>query len=435
MKFLFLFLLIVCASPEWKAQISVSPEKISFGTITRDTDLVVDILVENKGSKADYLLRHSFSHEFEVKVTSMRIEPGENIVIRIRFNPRKTGPFEEIVSLYFASMQKPVLLPIRANVLYADPNGGLACPDFSQLEAECCAQNFFSVEVVDNATGSPLSSATVRIEEEGVTQLRLSTNQEGRVSHEAPIGYYTITGSKEGYQSASVHSYINRQHNKFVLRLTREYEIQVPTEEPDKPATDTADVVYSTALPEDQYKPNRIVFLLDVSGSMGSGDKLDLLKKSLAELSGVLREIDQVAVVSYADEAIILLPPTRGNSREQIVAMIHDLRAGGKTSGLKGFRRAYQLIEKSFDETANNQLIVITDGAFNPEDQAGIEKLVRRSAKKRIQTSIVAIRSNSYATESLGMLSDSGNGSFLRIDSEHEAMSVLIEELRKQSRK
>ena len=144
-------------SSDITAQLRISPEKINFGEFTRDSEAVVDIIVENLETKTDYLLRSAFSTSFEVRWTDKKIEPGQQIVIRIKFNPRAKGNFKEVAELYFASTDKPIMLPIEADVKYVNVNGSTPCPDFNTKVADCCAQNFFVVEVYDAETKKPIN--------------------------------------------------------------------------------------------------------------------------------------------------------------------------------------------------------------------------------------------------------------------------------------
>jgi Ca-activated chloride channel homolog len=434
-----LTLLILLANATLHGQVRVTPASIQFGTFTRETDAVVDILVENTSGKKDFLLRHTFSHEYDVKISSKTLEPGGQIVIRILFNPRTKGPFEDRIELYFANSQTPVILPVSADVQYVNPNGNLPCPDFGQREAECCVSNLFLVEVVDDETGEAISKATVKIEENGYLHLRLQTNETGRVSQEARIGFFEIKAEKQGYFPASLHSYINKRNNKFTLRLKRDENFNPKTDALYIPPADSVVAEEkpqeNELLPESLYSPNNIVFLLDISGSMKVGDKMDLMRKALSELTGTLRPVDQITLVSYADQAKVILPTHSGADKSEIIDAVANLRADGKTSGTKGFKRSFDILRKTFKENGNNQLIVITDGAFRPEDQEGIEKLVKRAAQRRMRTTTVAIKGSNYALETLAALSQAGNGSFLQLNSMDEAEEALIEELRKQSRK
>jgi Ca-activated chloride channel family protein len=145
--------------------------------------------------------------------------------------------------------------------------------------------------------------------------------------------------------------------------------------------------------------------------------------------------VDQITLVSYADQAKVILPTHSGTDKSEIIDAVANLRADGKTSGTKGFKRSLDILRKTYRENGNNQLIVITDGAFRPEDQKGIEKLVKRAAQRRMRTTTVAIKGSNYALETLAALAHTGNGSFLQLNSMDEAEEALIEELRKQSRK
>jgi len=441
---IFHFIFLLCAGAD--AQLAVNPQKLNFGEVTKDTDMVVDIIVENKSSKPDLLLRSTFSNEFEVKFSTKQLEPNGQLVVRLKFNPRKKGVFQEVGELYFASMTTPIQIPITAKVLYVNVNGNTPCPDFSTRVADCCSKNFFLVEVYDADTNEPIEGAFVRLEEEGYLHLRLKTNNEGKVSNEARIGFYELSAEKDGYEKKMISSYVNNANAKFVFYLKKKNPVKVlKTEEEvvikEKPITEPEtfeEVVVSevsTELPVDRFAPNNVVFLLDISGSMGVGDKLELMQYSLQELVSVLRGVDQMALVSYAGDATVLQATTSGSNKQALREIVAGIRTGGKTSGAKGFKKAYQLLQKSKIQGGNNQLIVITDGAFAVEDQKDIEKMVKRYATKGYETTVVAIEANNFAKDKLGLVSQLGNGSFLQVEDKTSAERVLIEELKKQSAK
>ena len=449
------------------AQLAVNPQKLNFGEVTKDTDMVVDIIVENKSSKPDLLLRSTFSNEFEVKFSTKQLEPNGQLVVRLKFNPRKKGVFQEVGELYFASMTTPIQIPITAKVLYVNVNGNTPCPDFSTRAADCCSKNFFLVEVYDADTNEPIEGAFVRLEEEGYLHLRLKTNKEGKVSNEARIGFYELSAEKEGYEKKMVSSYVNNANAKFIFYLKKkggdgdmdmdmdmEKDMDMDMEKDMDPSTgsgtedmdpstgsgtaenDKQEVVeVSVELPVDRFAPNNVVFLLDISGSMGVGDKLELMQYSLQELVSVLRSVDQMALVSYAGDATVLQATTSGANKQALREIVAGIKTDGKTSGAKGFKKAFQLLQKSNIKGGNNQLIVITDGAFAVEDQKDIEKMVKRYAVKGYETTVVAIEANNFAKDKLGLVSQLGNGSFLQVEDKTSAERVLIEELKKQSAK
>lgn len=111
--------------------------------------------------------------------------------------------------------------------------------------------------------------------------------------------------------------------------------------------------------------PNNLVFLIDVSGSMQSHDKLPLLKQGFKLLVDQLREVDQIAIVVDAGSSGIALEPTSGRNKEKILKAIEKLRASGSTAGSRGIKHAYALAQNIYDEDANNRVTLATDGDFN----------------------------------------------------------------------
>lgn len=429
------------------AQIMVNPSKISFGEFGKDSEKIVDLILENKTGKSDFLLRSVIGVDFEVKFTTKTLDPYGQMVIRLQFNPRQKGDFREVIELYFASMTEPIKIPVTAKVNYVNVNGNTPCPDFNTRPADCCSSNWFIVEVYDAQTLKPIEKARVRIEEDGYIHLNLQTTKEGKVSQTARIGFYSIVVDKKGYKAQTQTSYINNLNGLFQFYLERdasfkeeeivqiEEEVIEEVEEIIIPDEEIAEIKESTSLPESMFSANNVVFLLDISGSMGIGDKLDLMKYSLEELVSVLRDIDKVGLISYANEAKVLQHSTSGSNKEEVITQVKNITTGGKTSGAKGFKRSFQMLKKNKIEGGNNQLIVISDGAFAIEDQKAIEKLVRKYQKKGYSTTVVGIKANSFAKDNLEFVSKLGNGSFLQIEDKDSAEQILIEELKKKSAK
>lgn len=442
--------LILCCVLQGISQVEISPKRLDFGTTNPDTEWIVDIKITGKSSQKDFFLRHTFSHEYEVLFTSKTIMPDSTITMRIKFKPRMKGAFKENIQLYVASMQEPVILPVTAFVDYKNPADNIPCPTFSQRSADCCASNQFEVEVIDKETKAPIGKATVKIIEDRTLQTKLETNRDGKATRDVPIGYYQLVASHKDYFPQSVVSYVNLRKSYFKFELERipEAIVEKPVEEKkEEPKSDEviiitggvpepvqSSIVYSEVLPEDKYKPNNIVFLLDVSGSMNQGDKLELMKGTLKQLTKVLRPSDKITLISYADNSKILLATTSGDNKGEILTIVNELKTAGATSASKGFKTAYDVLKKEQIKDGNNQVIVITDGVFNPEDQEQINSLVKKSARKNFITSIMGIKCHPFAVRKLSDVSTYGNGSFLLIEDEND-LNIIIDELKKRSAK
>ena len=117
-------------------------------------------------------------------------------------------------------------------------------------------------------------------------------------------------------------------------------------------------------IPTENLPPSNLVFLIDVSGSMGDVNKLPLLKSAFKMLVKELRPQDQVAIVVYAGAAGQVLPSTSGKKKEKILEALDNLEAGGSTAGGAGIRLAYQIAQNNFKKGGNNRVILATDGDF-----------------------------------------------------------------------
>lgn len=176
---------------------------------------------------------------------------------------------------------------------------------------------------------------------------------------------------------------------------------------------------------------SNLVFLIDVSGSMGSPDKLPLLLQALAMLVAQLREQDRVAIVVYAGSAGLVLPPTSGADKPTILAALDRLDAGGSTAGGAGIRLAYDVARAHFITGGNNRVILATDGDFNVgvTDNAELEQLIEHRRKEGTALTVLGFGGGNIQDDRMEMLADKGNGNYAYIDSRLEARKVLVHEV------
>src|SRR5690606_664669 len=118
-------------------------------------------------------------------------------------------------------------------------------------------------------------------------------------------------------------------------------------------------------LPAAARQRANLVFLIDISGSMQSADKLPLLKQSLHTMLLGLQPEDTVAIVTYANGVKTALAPTAVKHRARITEVLQSLSASGGTAGGAGLQTAYRLAEENFDKDAVNRVMLATDGDFN----------------------------------------------------------------------
>ncbi len=184
-------------------------------------------------------------------------------------------------------------------------------------------------------------------------------------------------------------------------------------------------------LPHAQRPRANLTFLIDVSGSMASDDKLPLIQKALQQLGEGLRPDDTVAIVTYAGQSGVALPPTKGREIKSIMAAVKDLGAGGSTAGEAGIRKAYDLAEQMFDAEAVNRVILATDGDFNVGefDPRRLEELIAEKRRTGVYLTILGVGQGNLNDTLMQRLAQAGNGQAAYIDSLLEARKVWIEEL------
>lgn len=184
-------------------------------------------------------------------------------------------------------------------------------------------------------------------------------------------------------------------------------------------------------IPFEQIAPMNLVFLIDVSGSMGDANKLPLLKKSFSLLTSKLRIEDRVAIVVYAGAAGCVLPSTPGNEKATIVAALDRLEAGGSTAGGEGIKLAYAIAKENFLENGLNRVIIATDGDFNigASSDAEMTRLIEARRDDGIFLTSLGFGMGNYKDSKMESIADNGNGNYFYIDNIDEARKVLVTQL------
>ena len=181
---------------------------------------------------------------------------------------------------------------------------------------------------------------------------------------------------------------------------------------------------------EDLPRTN-IVFLIDSSGSMQDENKLPLLKESLSLLIDSLRPEDRVSVVAYAGSAGLVLPPTAGNRKREILGAIDRLEAGGSTAGGEGIDLAYKTAAQNLFSDGNNRVILATDGDFNvgQSSEEELRTMIEERRDQGIYLTVLGLGMGNYKDARMEALADNGNGNYAYIDTLNEANKVLVTEL------
>ena len=177
--------------------------------------------------------------------------------------------------------------------------------------------------------------------------------------------------------------------------------------------------------------PRNLVFLIDVSGSMASHDKLPLVQSAMRMLVDELEERDRVAIVVYAGASGLALPSTTGRDKAAITRAIAELEPGGSTNGAEGIQLAYRVAREHFIRGGVNRVVLATDGDFNVgvTSQDALVRLIERERQSGVFLSVLGVGTGNLKDSTMEQLAGKGNGNYAYLDSLHEARKVLVREL------
>lgn len=172
------------------------------------------------------------------------------------------------------------------------------------------------------------------------------------------------------------------------------------------------------------------VFLVDVSGSMDSDDKIELLKSGLKMLVDYMRPTDRISLITYASGVEKVLPSTPAGESEVIKKAISQLTARGSTAGAAAMEMAYAEAEANYIEGGNNRVIMGTDGDFNVgvTSTDALVEMVENNADKGIYLTVCGFGRGNLNDSMIEKITNSGNGTYEYIDCEDELTKVFINE-------
>jgi len=326
----------------------------------------------------------------------------------------KTGVEGGVTGGVLGGVVREVKAPVRARmVMHAPPPPGYQ-PPFNTEEYDRIYENQYLL-AIDN----PLSTFSIDVDTASYSNIRrfIKRNQfppKDAVRVEEMINYFRYDYPlPKGKHPFSVYTEIsscpwNEDHRLVHIGLQ------------------------GKKLAASELPPSNLVFLIDVSGSMRSANKLPLLKSAFQLLTKQLGKKDKVALVVYAGAAGLILPSTPGDKKEKIIESIDRLRAGGSTAGGEGILLAYKVAIENYIKGGNNRVILATDGDFNV-GASSTSDLVRMIEEKREQgvfLTITGFGMGNYKDGRMEQLADKGNGTYHYIDGLLEAKKVFMDDMR-----
>ena len=356
------------------SQLTFNDQNTNLGTIAETFEIKGDVFVKNNTAKKIFLMRADADKGVKVYSSKKTLQPGDTCMIIISFFPEAAGKFKKKINLVTSDNALPYEITISGNLLKLKRDDKLACFYFGNRKNTSIKTTTEPIVVKNNNDKKDNSNKLP----DNSSQPKIDT-----VWEKPPV----------------------------VLKETDPNELSVLG-----------------------FKPNNILFLIDVSSSMKDSLKLPLMKLALHTLIDAVREIDVITLVTYADSVKIIKEAIKGSNKEELHKVVDGLKAKGLTKGNKAILFSQQLAQKHFIVEGNNQIIMATDGKFRfySEDQ---NTWTQKQLDKKIVLTTVAFGNDRDAMKNLKEISEKGEVSFIHIKKRHGSEDKLLLEIKMRSKR
>ena len=383
MRFILLNILLIIIVQKTLAQnnlITIDEANKDIGIQENIYKIKADFIITNHQSKNLYLLRADAEKGITIKPSKKTIQPNDTALIVVEFIPKNTGKFNEAILLITSADGLPFKFSLSGNIKSIKTDDKTACFYFGK----------------PNTAGVKIIEPIVVVE----------NNKPKDTSNKIPDNTTTTT-----YPTHTITT-----QNPIVTSPTKE-----PTIIKDKTILDGA-----------LYKPNNIVFLVDVSSSMSDTLKLKVMQHALHYLISVLRPTDKISFITYADTVHILRDGISGDQKDDLNSVINKLKARGSTRGRKAIFFSLDIALKNYLNDGNNQIILATDGKFRfySEDQ---QMYLTKQGSYHIKLTTIALGNDKEALKNLKEIAEIGKGSFIHIKNKNKGQEQLLNEIKENS--
>ncbi len=364
-------------------QIDFSAKTVELGSIKEAYEIRADIVVKNTGSKKLYLLKADGEKGIKVFTSKKTIDVNDTALLVISFIPENAGRFSKEIRLFSSAQMEASELRIKGNLEVLKNDDKTACFYF----------------------GKPNKPVQVKEDAIVINQPNIKRDNSNKMPDNSSEPIVTKTVVEEPEIASTSPSTAKKE-----------------------------DVGLSTALPENLYKPNNLLFLVDVSNSMKDSSKLPLLKLAMHKIIDDVREIDHITLVSYADSIKILAENISGANKKELHSIVSNLKARGLTKGRQAIIKSEAILVKNYIAEGNNQMLLATDGKFNfySDDE---KKFEEQQIGHPVVMSVIGFGNDRDAIKNLKEIADKGKGSFMHIKKKTNLDEILMEEVKLRSKR
>lgn len=178
----------------------------------------------------------------------------------------------------------------------------------------------------------------------------------------------------------------------------------------------------------DARPATQLIFVIDVSGSMGQQNRLELVKETLALLVNALRPDDSIGIIVFSDNSRAVLDVTPVKEKDTILSAIQSLHTEGATNAEAGLILGYQMAQQHLRQDAMTRIILCSDGVANvgntgPET---ILKTIRANVANKITLTTVGFGMGNYNDVLMEQLANDGDGNYFYVDNLREARRIFV---------
>lgn len=434
------------------AQIQVDKTIFDHGDIRLFNNDTAWFTLSNNSSKTVFLLPTMPKDDYAVLMDGQSLAPGGSMRIGIVYYTGEKGRFDQKIPLYFSNAKEPLILNIKGNIRSIHETAFSACPSIENSRPLKPDLIPLKITVRDLATSELLSAVKIEAINRRVVYNCVPGYESSTYKCKLPYGLLGIKAEKKGYEPAQLNFEYNAHNYECVVFLKRSTgSDSIREKEPERVAKhDPIDTVRKDDIPvyvpvaysdsgfnSYRYKPNHLIFIVDISGSMKDSGKLNFLKRAMRELTAMIRPGDYITLITYTNKVKVVFEHKSGLETSAINMAIDTLKAGGGSNGSQSLVIAYELARKYFINQGNNQVFIATDGLLNSSKMSN-EDLYRMAARAyredHVILSAIGFGDDAAAIAFLQKLSRSGRGNFLRILNLEADLRALSDEVKTQSR-
>jgi len=406
----------------------IEKPEFDFGSVSEWNNPVATFAITNNTPQILNMMAGSPQSDIYVVLPQGIIQPFQTKQIQIFYFSSKLGKFKREIPLYVTSQREPLQVTLKGEITGFGERAQKVRPGWSELPDSTQTYDEFNILIVDHYTNEPLPGVSVMLISKKSTVPGVRTTSDlGIIKEKLPVGPYDLVLKKEGYHTTYKEIYLMPRQGIISADMYPDPTFKVAFKDVKGEILPPVE-----KLDKEKYLPNNIVLLLDVSKSMEENGKLNQVKSSIKQLTGALRDIDYLTILTYSTRDSLLLPTTMGEEKAIIHYLLDQLQASGTTHGLKGLKKAYMLAEDNLITNGNNQVIIATDGMFNGPgfSEDDMINLVEKYRGKKIKLSVMAFGKDKAAAKVMKEMADAGDGNLLKIEPSEKDSEVLLEEVK-----